>query len=721
MTARAASAAAGLAPPSDEARRADLALRVFAGALFATLALVSLWMTGPLIHADEGSYLLNAAVLAGKLASSLSGGVYSGYSLLIVPGFLLFGSFGAIFHYVLIVNAALVASLPFALRRLLQCVAPDAGPTWRALAAAAASCQVAVLVNSQFALSENALATAYAWMLAFGATMLLRRKRSDAVVCGALAGALFLVHPRGAPMAVPVLLALSLPALRERSLRSSIFCLWFAAALVAAFHVPLEWLAKKSSDVEHLNYSVPFLLERLASAKALGQMIFNAFGAFTYIAVASFGLAVLGLFETLRAATRAWRQRGVGVPARDAVLLALLVGLAASLAVTAAYLNPPQRVDQVIYGRYTLPSVIPLLALGLLGLRTAFQGRLPTAWRAVATGFALIVLMGMAFHWLPHPPADRWVHINVLDLYIPFVAAERIDWPTIGFYFCFVAFGIYSIGAFVSTRLAGVVFAAFNLFVAGYITVDSTLPGNALRARERQAEIAVREFERSTHVPVCVGIADELDNWHALDYQVWLFDRIDQSAVVDRQHCVRGLIASMTEHRPPADQYRLISTDLYNPYGLFIQKSPALDAYAAAHPLPLADFPSPLPEDERSTKIELFGVGDGTRLNVGQPFTFRVRITNESKTLIWPALFDASPLKALRAGARIDPLDGGDPHVEFRADLTASLKPGESTIADLTIGPIMTPGRYSLDVGALQEGIAWLIPTQTISIEVVAP
>lgn len=698
--------------------RAGFALRIFALGLFIVLALVSFLMTGPLVHGDEGSYLLNAAAIAGKLKSSLSAGYYSGYSVLIVPGFLLFSDFASIFHYALLVNAVLIASLPFALRRVLQCVVPDAGPGWHALGAAAASCQVAVLANAQLALSENLLTPLYAWVLAFGAAMLLRRRRSDAAICGALAGALFLAHPRGAVMALPILLALSLACLRERDLRLPTLYLWICALLVGALHVPLEWLAEKSSGAQVDSYSLRFMLGRFATPAAWGQALFTMFGAFTYIAVATFGLVVLALRETIAQTLAAWRQRGAQLSPAATVSLAMLLGLAASILITAVYLNPPTRADHIIYGRYTLPTFVPLLALGLTGLRMAGHGRPPRAWWAIATTLACIVLIGLAFHLLPHPPSDSWVHVNILDLYIPFMLAGRIDWPTIGCYFGLVAFAIY-LAASWSGKIAALLFAAFSATVATYITIDSTLPGNALRGRERQSEHAVREFEKATGTPLCVSIASTLDNWHAIDYQNWLFDRIDESTVVDRTRCVRAIIASMTDKkRPSSPRFRLISTDLNNPYGLFIQASPALDAFAASHPLPPADFPAPLPENERSAKLELLDISDGTRLRAGRTYTFGARIMHAGGTVTWPALFDASPLLAVRAGARVDPLDGGDPHIEFRADLPRSLAPGESTKVTMTIGPFTKAGRYALNIGALQEGIAWFDETQTITIAV---
>jgi len=56
--------------------------------LFVLMAVASYFVAGPQIEVDEGSYLLTAATLAGKLSASGVNGYYSGYSLLLLPAFL---------------------------------------------------------------------------------------------------------------------------------------------------------------------------------------------------------------------------------------------------------------------------------------------------------------------------------------------------------------------------------------------------------------------------------------------------------------------------------------------------------------------------------------------------------------------------------------------------------------------------------------------------------
>ncbi len=109
------------------------------------------------------------------------------------------------------------------------------------------------------------------------------------------------------------------------------------------------------------------------------------------------------------------------------------------------------------------------------------------------------------------------------------------------------------------------------------------------------------------------------------------------------------------------------------------------------------------------------------QLRVGESFTFEVQVTHDGGRMTWPGYFGESGMYAVRAGARIDSLDGGDPRNEFRAELPQPLKPGQSATMEMTIGPVRKPGRYTVEIGVLQEGVAWFSPTKTVTIRAVAP
>src|SRR5215218_1262954 len=88
---------------------------LFAGtiALFLIRLGLSLLRTGPVLVADEIGYLTNARVIDGGLAGQLEQAPFyrGGYSLLIAPLLELSSSPGFQYHLVLVLNAALAASV----------------------------------------------------------------------------------------------------------------------------------------------------------------------------------------------------------------------------------------------------------------------------------------------------------------------------------------------------------------------------------------------------------------------------------------------------------------------------------------------------------------------------------------------------------------------------------------------------------------------------------
>lgn len=687
--------------PALEETESGRLLRRFSLGLFLVLASVSLLMTGPLIHWDEGSYLLNAAAIAGKLHGNPANDYYSGYSLLLVPAFLLSGKFGTIYHYALIINAALLASLPFALWRIARTLTPQANPRWQVIAAIAASCQAAILANSQLALAENLLVPLYAWFIASGCIALSTRKLTHVLACGALAGALFVVHPRGLVMAVPVLTAFSLPVLRDRRSWMSLLVLWIGAAMVAGMHFPLEWLAEKSSNAPATAYGLGSVVSKALRRDSIGQIIFNAFGAFSYLVIATFGLLILAVREAVPPAWSALRPGVQGTP-RDHVCLALLLALLTSIIVTAVYFVPPTRADQIVYGRYTLPTLLPLLVLGIGALPAPGQW-LKVAAPALGAGLICVAVMALAFHFLPHPAPQTWVHINVIDLYVPFMLVRRIDWLVIGGYFCAIAITLYAI-SYVSKQGAAFFFAMVGIAVAAAVTLTMTLPSNVGRATARQSEAAVRTFEAATGTPLCVSIAADVDAWHSMDYRNWLFDRIDQSTQVDRQRCVPARIASLLAGRPDPREFRLVSTDIGIPYGLFVAHSPALEQFAASHKLPPANALEPIPADDRNADIEMDPSTQKLTAGVGVPLDLRVRVTNRGSRVLSSDPSGWLPHPVL-VGAHVD--EGGKQRWNYRSALPQSLAPGQSVDVTVRIGPIDRPGLYPIHIGVLQEHIAW--------------
>ncbi len=413
-------------------RRAYLALGIFSAALLAALVVASRIATGIVVQADEGSYLLNAAAIAGKLSGSeLVYNYYSGYSLLLAPIFLLYAGFDEIYRTALVLNALLVASITFALYRLIALVDPDARRDCRLLAAASATCFAPLLVLSQFTFSDIALASTYAWSLAFGATALTKGSRTAALVCGAMLGFLFVIHARGVALSLPILCTLFAFAFVHREVRRTVTIIWLSALAIGALHVPVEILAGKAAAPGIQHSSAASMFSSLASLSGWAQLALNAGGAAVVAIVGSSGLTVLVAIDACRNFRAAMSKPTAVVP------IACLAVLVACILVTALFFNPPARADHVVYGRYLLPAMIPLIALGLARIATA-EPRLRALFAALAVGLPLVVLVASAFRLVPHPPVTNWNPITTVELFVPYTLTGSLNWIAVGLWFLLV-------------------------------------------------------------------------------------------------------------------------------------------------------------------------------------------------------------------------------------------------------------------------------------------
>jgi hypothetical protein len=306
--------------------------------LFAALLALSRVATNLVIQADEGSYLLNAAAIAGKLTRSALVFEYSsGYSLLLAPAFLLTSDFQTVYSVALGVNALLMATLPFAFYRIVGAVFAECPERDRVACAVAAALYAPALVLSQYAVSDNALLAAYAWALVAGISAMRGGPRSAAILCGALLGFLFVIHARGAPLAVPVLVAFALHAVRRREVRGRVTLIWLCTFAIGTLHRPLERMAGKLDGFSAAGPSLHEIVSHFAQATAWKQALLNVGGATLVSVVGSAGLVVV-------LAIWAWRRFRTAPSFADTsfvLVIACFGSLLACIVTTAVFFTPP--------------------------------------------------------------------------------------------------------------------------------------------------------------------------------------------------------------------------------------------------------------------------------------------------------------------------------------------------------------------------------------------
>jgi len=403
-------------------RRVRSVLAASFAALFAVRVVMALARTGPILMADEAGYLGNARVLSGGLELAMGSSPFyrPGYSLLLAPLVSLGAEPEATYTMVLILNAALAASLvPLLYLMLTRCF--DVAPRLAVAGSIAGSAYPTVTAVAQVALSENALfPLTVLWLLCVA--WLLRSAGSRALLAGlgtgGCAAALWIVHGR-----MLVVLGLTAVALTALAIRRRI-ALAAAAAGFAALGVGLvaarllnDFVVDRNWDGRHTD-EIGATFGSLDDIGSLLSVVRNAAGTSWYLLVATFGIIGLGLTVDGPAMAARVRRRGWDIPT---ISMTLLLATAAGLiVVSAVWFVDITRADEIVYGRYTEPVVPPLLAVGTVALVRQRPSPRRVALVLSAIGLLTVALAavraGLEF---PGEDANRW---SVASL--PFVTGD---------------------------------------------------------------------------------------------------------------------------------------------------------------------------------------------------------------------------------------------------------------------------------------------------------
>ncbi|MFV2174422.1 hypothetical protein ACFHW2_07835 [Actinomadura sp. LOL_016] len=358
--------------------------------------------TLPVATPDESGYLFAARVLTGGPDADMSyGTVYrAGYPLLLVPAFWFGDDPVTVYRGALVINALISASMLPLAYLLLRRLNVAARPAY--LFGHVTALLPGVLFYSLFVLTDAILPVlvvgwlllAHAWLAAprdpegRGAVRLALYGTGASL----LVGFAYASHSRGAILLVVhavVLLAGAL--LRLRSWRATTLAGAAAAAAGLA-----GALLNRAVIIPHLypagdNDLGGNLAERLTTVDGVGWTLSLGTGQVWYQAVATGGVAAIGLAAAVFAAVR----RDAPVPVR-VLALGVLATVAGTAFATSAALPVEYRIGNYVYGRY-LACVTPVLFAA--GVAVLLRAPRRTLARAVASAAAVTVLAACVVQW----------------------------------------------------------------------------------------------------------------------------------------------------------------------------------------------------------------------------------------------------------------------------------------------------------------------------------
>ncbi len=363
----------------------------------------------PLDNPDETAYLIAARFLGGGPAADFSGGTLyqGGYPLLITPVYWFTSSPAAVYHAVLLINAAVSAAvmpLGYLVCRRLGLGRP----------AAYGVAMVAALLPAGFFFSEYAIADAIfpvvtlAWLLATHSWLVAtspRARYAAAIGSAVLSGYAYAVHSRGLVLLAGFAAVGVFIAWRRPAVRGSVAAAALTVVVTAGAGWALDRYLVSALYPEGTRSLSGQLVSTLGSVYGVIHVAEMAGGQLWRLVLDSWGIAGIGLVAAVAAIAR----RGVRTDLR--IMASLSVGVTVLIACAApAALGPHQPLTWAS-GRYLDGMTVTFFLVGAVVLLRA-AARPILAFAACVAGLTMVAAVTVAVYAGTSLPTERGKTFN---------------------------------------------------------------------------------------------------------------------------------------------------------------------------------------------------------------------------------------------------------------------------------------------------------------------
>jgi hypothetical protein len=709
-------------------RRRDawsLGVLLVLGLIGAHLALAA-FMRVPIIHPDELGYLDNARYLArGGMRPETQ--YYPGFSLLLIPLWLVTRDPIAVWRGALIVNCVLAGLGGVVTWGLCRRLVPTTSSTARLAIAALVCLYPPFLLYSNVALAECLFVGLFGVVVLVAARAFSGGGPGWWWALGLCTGALVMVHPRGLAVVVAVVLigGVVLWPLAGRTRTPAALALGAGLTLSLGLTRALVSQTRSAPVYGLAAYRPDAIISKSLSLHGLVSLGWEVCGQMFYLSVATVGLVPLGLFLGLRSLREVWRGDRTRPELARAFSALSFLGV---LALSSLFMNLGDRADKLVYGRYNEGVIVPLVIIALADVLAPsrlrrFTTRRYAASRWIVIGGGAIVLTGAGL-LVGRSPAARHGELNPINVLGLYSILHREAAP-IGVVLV-VAVGlalVVVIGALAwrFPAVAGVVLAALFLFTAVDAETSYLIPGSRARAAQDVIALALKragtEFGGAAG---CIGY-DPVSltdfNYYATrfllpDRQFRWFD-----ALHGGQPCGPLVVSGHADFATHFPQARLVTLedDVYQ--ALWVLPGPLQDRLATAGWLLPATTPGVIPDAARQAQVTASTAR--TTVPAGGTTTIRVQVLHQGTGSPWPA---AAGLKqgafAVRLAVRwYSPNDApvaaddlGAPLATTHVELPRTLLPGERATLSVPLiarddqGAPLPAASYKVVLRVYQEG-----------------
>lgn len=382
-------------------------LLFFAGTLLAFL--LNLGVAGPMIQTDEGSYLANAAAIAGY-SNDLASSHHAGYSVLLSPAFLFGLPPTQVWVLVKLINAVLYGSSLFCLWLVCQRLFPLVPARQRLICVGLVGLYPMWLVMAGYAFAQIAFVPGYLLVVVLFLAAVDAHTWVRTLALGVAAGGLYWIHSVAAPVIAALLLASVYWTVvsRRPAFSGQVF---LGAALSLSVHRWLfqPWLRDRMNiggGPERLHYpALGALLETMFTQEGLQRLVSVVGGHVFYLTVGTGGLIIFAVAYLVRWLPTAPLTK-IADPQRSAASFLLLGSFAGVFLLSVIAMSRPQRLDHWMYGRYVEGVLAPMLLIALISTRKLGR-HWPLLVSVVAAALLLSGLVGYG-HTAPFNVSTFW-------------------------------------------------------------------------------------------------------------------------------------------------------------------------------------------------------------------------------------------------------------------------------------------------------------------------
>ena len=433
----------------------------FACALSLVVLVANNPVPGPMIQADEGSHLANAAAIAGFF-NDMASSYHAGYSILIAPAFFISQGSDEIWFAVKVINASLFFILFMALYWVSYLIKPDISPWFRLSAVGTVSLYPMWVVMSGYAFSQIAMAPAF--VIVFGILLsALAGKKWCWWALGPLAGFLYWIHPTGIVAGIAASIVAVFYGIYRRNYFSMFLVpLSFFLMILGYRYGFSPWLQNRmlSSGLSvSLHYPESLqLLKVLGSWAGLHEITTRLNGHLFYLTIGTIGIFWLGFYSLIRDSwfLSEFAERGDQIKLRFVTFFSVITVFGVLILSVLLFSSSPDanRLDHWMYGRYVEAFIAPILLIGLVNKSYKFL-----LWTIPA-----VFIFGLVL-WIGIEPYTHVAKMNISAFWQDFYLQEKgiFSWIVSGAILIFFA-------ALMPRKLATLLFICIFVF-ASYLQI----------------------------------------------------------------------------------------------------------------------------------------------------------------------------------------------------------------------------------------------------------